>query len=442
MTYIIAALIIIIVGSLDRSNAAMTICMEMYAAGALFILAFLRKNRKSSFRLFNIVFSVYIIMAYIVSLSFSANNNFLLSDPSKYIYTYMFRTSYFLTSEDFLNCYLGLADNNFLYNAYLNLMSNYANKSLGGMTVFVMTLCQTVWGILSSLVLYRILIRHYGQQQAFKYTLMFAICSLFLFYSTVIVRDIIIWFFFLCALDIVDSKFSVLGIVILIVLALLAWGIRLYSGVFAFSFVAYYIFARSLNSRFKFPAMLLVLVSLYFTASYVFNSQLMEQTLNELDQYDSFSLERSAGGVYSQLMQLPTGINHLAVVLFTMIRPLPPFGIFEGANTLSHFVMSSMQLIAGFFWFVVFYSLLGHLFFRMRIFKIPFEKSVLFILCMVFLMANASHPDIRRMLPVYPFLFLLLTDICKTNNIPLLRNKISLSLMAIYIAMAFGMSLA
>ena len=118
----------------------------------------------------------------------------------------------FFNGEDLYKCYFEFSDSNLLYNAYLNVMAVFANTKLDGMTVFGMTLLQTVWGILSSIVLFRILTRHIEVDKAFRYTLIFSLCSLFLFYSTVIIRDIIICFLYLCAFDIVDRKFSLLGV--------------------------------------------------------------------------------------------------------------------------------------------------------------------------------------------------------------------------------------
>lgn len=318
-------------------------------------------------------------------------------------------------------------------------MAVFANTKLDGMTVFGMTLLQTVWGILSSIVLFRILTRHIEVDKAFRYTLIFSLCSLFLFYSTVIIRDIIICFLYLCAFDIVDRKFSLLGVLKLLILVILAWGIRLYSGIFMVTFLTYYVYVRFRNSQLKSVATILFAAVIIAAGVGLMASSLMEQTTAELQGYEELSAERSAGGIVSKLQTLPPGISHLAIVLFTMIRPLPPLGIYIGAETFSHFVMSTMCLIAGFFWFVVFYSLCYKLFIQKYIFKISFETVVLLIVCLVFLLANASHPDIRRMLPVFPVLFTQYAILCEHENEKPFGWKIPKFLMTVYVALAIGL---
>ena len=127
----------------------------------------------------------------------------------------------------------------------------FVNNYLGGITVYGLTICNTIWGVLSSVVLFRILKRRLDLNRAFSLSLVFALCSLFLFYSTVIIRDIIICFFFLVAFDIVDQKFSLSGVIKLLSIVLIVWGIRLYSGLFLIVFLGYYFYKRSYNSVFK-----------------------------------------------------------------------------------------------------------------------------------------------------------------------------------------------
>ncbi|MEY8686515.1 hypothetical protein AB9N12_10420 [Bacteroides sp. AN502(2024)] len=318
-------------------------------------------------------------------------------------------------------------------------MAMFANNDLGGMTVYGITLLQTVWGILSAIVLFRILSRHFEVEKAFHYTLLFALCSLFLFYSTVVIRDIVICFLYLCAFDVVDQKFSLTGLMKLGVIMILAWGIRLYSGIFATAFIGYYLYVRCRTGNLKLITTFLFAVLLIVVAGAILSSSLVEQTTAELEGYEELSAERSAGGMVSKLQSLPFGISYFAIVCFTMVRPLPPFAIYSGVQTFSHIVMSSMCLIAGFFWFVVFYSLCCQLFLKKYIFKIPFEQVVMLLVCLVFMLANASHPDIRRMLPVFPILFIQFAEICEAEKVTLFDSKISKCLMAFYVVMAFGM---
>lgn len=436
---IVNLLLVLVVSVIDDSVSSFFFLCMIYLLGIVFSLIIPKEYKKDEIKLFDVIYLVYIISALIVSFSFSTTDYYLVSDSSRYIETYMQGTQMFFDSEDLSKCYLEFSDSNLLYNAYLNAMAIFTNTKLGGMTVLGMTLLQTIWGILSSIVLFRILARHIEVKKAFRYTLIFALCSLFLFYSTVIIRDIVICFFYLCAFDIVDRKFSLLGVIKLLILIILTWGVRLYSGVFLITFLAYYIYARFRNSHFKAVATLLFAFLIVAAGAALMASSLMEQTTAELQGYEELSAERSAGGMVSKLQSLPLGISHLAIVLFAMIRPLPPFAIYAGAETFSHFIMSSMFLVAGFFWFVIFYSLCYKLFVKKYIIKISYETVVLLIVCLVFLMANASHPDVRRMLPVYPVLFVLYSILCEHEGKRLFGGRIPKMLMTVYVVLAIGL---
>ena len=431
---IVCLILVVVLSVLDYSASTSCFLCVIYFLGMVYSLTIPKEYKEYGVRLFNGIFPVYIVCALLVSISFSISDNYLVSDSSRYIENYMQRTQMFFDSEDLYKCYFEFSDSNLLYNAYLNIMAMFANTKLDGMT-----LLQTVWGILSSIVLFRILARHIEVDKAFRYTLIFSLCSLFLFYSTVIIRDIIICFLYLCAFDIVDRKFSLLGVLKLLILVILAWGIRLYSGIFMVAFLAYYVYVRFRNSQLKSVATILFAAVIIAAGAGLMASSLMEQTTAELQGYEELSAERSAGGIVSKLQTLPPGISHLAIVLFTMIRPLPPLGIYIGAETFSHFVMSTMCLLAGFFWFVVFYSLCYKLFVQKYIFEISFETVVLLIVCLVFLLANASHPDIRRMLPVFPVLFTQYAILCEGEDETLFGWKIPKLLMTIYVALAIGL---
>lgn len=430
-------LVLIIIASVfDGKISTFLILCSIFILGMLFSLFLSKGKRILGFKLFEIVYFAYVLSALIVSTSFSASDNFMLSDASRYIENYMHRTQLYFDSEDFYDCYFQFSDSNLLYNFYLNVAAMFANKSLDGLSVYGMTLLQTGWGVLSSIVLFRILARHVRIERAYRYTLVFLLCSMFLFYSIVIVRDIIICFLYLCAFNIIDKKFSWLGVINLLLLIFLTWGIRLYSGVFLFTFLAYYLYLRFRKSRLKSIATILFLVVVLFAVSGMMTSSLMEQTTADLQHNEELSAERSAGGLVSTLLSLPPGISQLAIVLFTMIRPLPPLGIYVNVETFSHFIMATICLVAGFFWFVVFYSLCYKLFVKKCIFKIPFENIIFLAICMVFLLAAATHPDIRRMLPVFPVLFVQYVVLCEKGRTKLFSSIESKMLIVIYIALA------
>lgn len=439
MLFILVLFTIALLALFDGSIASFILSLEMYAIGVIVVLLFKGGNSKYRFRLYNVIFEIYFVLAYIVSLSFSTTEHFIVSDSMRYIESYMNRTSFNFGIDNLIECYAGFADNNLLFNKYLNIMAIYANNSLGGMTVYGLTLCQTIWGVLSSVVLFRILARRFDVKKAFRYAIVFAICTQFLFYSTVIIRDIVICFFYLCAFDIIDREFSLSGLVELILIMFIVWGIRLYSGIFVASFIAYYVYVKCRYGQFRHIATFFFAIVIILAASYMLRSSLVEQTVDELNHFEELTAKRSAGGIMSKLQSLPPGISQFVIVLFIMVRPMPPLGIYAGVGSFSNFVMATMLLVAGFSWFVLFFSFGYQLIVKKYITKIPLEKLVLLLVCLVFMLANASHPDIRRMMPVFPILYVQYAEICQANGTSLFSSRISKNLIKFYVIIAIGM---
>ena len=81
----------------------------------------------AAFKLYNIVFIVYSLLALVVSFSFSIKDFFLVSDPSRYLDFFLNSTYVFWDKERIIECYLEYKDNNALHNAYLNNIAVYVN---------------------------------------------------------------------------------------------------------------------------------------------------------------------------------------------------------------------------------------------------------------------------------------------------------------------------
>lgn len=409
MKIFIAFFVSLLIAVVDGVGSAVMLIFTLLT-GMLICMSLPQKQRSRGMNLLAIVFSIYVSVAYIASLSFSKSEFFYVSDAMRYIENYIKRTTFYYSQQDFYDCYFQVSDSNLLFNAYLNEMALIMNKYFGGMTVYGMTLCLTIFGVLSSLILYRIFLRHFNETYAYNQVLIFSLCSQFFLYSTVIVRDVVICFLYLVAFDIIDRKFSLKGFLMLFVVMLLAWGVRLYSGVFLGAFIWYYLYTKMSNGSARFVGKFLAILFGVIIAVAIIGSSFMEQATEELEVYEGLSQARSAGGIVSRLMKLPPGISHMCIVFFTMIRPLPPFSPFVGVESFSNFSIATLSFISGFFWFVCFYTYVFLVALNRHLKKLDFNKILLLGIVFLFLLANASHPDVRRMLPVFPIIYLLICE--------------------------------
>lgn len=409
MSIFVAFLVVLLLTVADGVGSAVMLMFTLLT-GMLICMTLPQKQRSRGMNLLAMVFSIYVSVAYIASLSFSSSESFYVSDSMRYIEGYIKRTTFYYNQQDFYDCYFHFSDSNLLFNAYLTEMALIMNKYFGGMTVYGMTLCLTIFGVLSSLILYKIFLRHFNETYAYNQVLIFSLCSQFFLYSTVIVRDVVICFLYLVALDIIDRKFSLKGFLMLFVVMLLAWGVRLYSGVFLGAFIWYYLYTKMSNGSARLVGKFLAILFGVIIAVAIIGSSLMEQTTEELEVYEGLSQARSAGGIASRLMKLPPGISHLCIVFYTMIRPLPPFSPFVGVESFSNFSIATLSFISGFFWFVCFYTYTFLAIFNHQLKKLDSNKLLLLGIVFLFLLANTAHPDVRRMLPVFPIIYLLMSE--------------------------------
>ena len=419
MVLIVALLLILVISLLDGSWAS------AFAGVFILLISLLQsqracvKDKTKSLLLAETVFIVYFTMAFIISLAFEGGNKFYVSDPLRYINAYLDRASFYYDLQYFVDCYFRFSDTNALYNGYLLAVSVFANNVLGGATVFYLTLAQTFFGLLSINVLFRILSIYLPSREAFKQTIVFAFCSLFLLYSSLIIRDIVITYFYLLAIEIVLKKYRTVNIVWLFVLLFITWGVRLYSGLFMVSFIALYFYLRVLNTRIRAIALPLFIAVAIAAGAVLLESVIYEQSVAEIDQYTEMTqtAEEASGGLISALYRLPPGISHVAIMFYSQMAPFPPVGPLLRVNSLPSLVIALDVFIFEVFWLFVFYILLWSFISLKTYKKLETNELFLFGLAIVFILANTAHPDIRRMMPVYPITYLLYCK-CKLFYVP------------------------
>lgn len=366
-----------------------------------------RNLLKSRLRLWRIVSLVYLMSALIVSFSFSDSDFFVVSDSANYIAK--FGKVLFVSSKNTMDTismtYLDFGDNNGLFNSIINYMSYIANRNFDGVNSYYFALLSVMFGVLSTITLFRILSQYYFVKDATKFTLLFAFLSLYHFYSVVIIRDICITTFYLLSFEVVLKNFSVRGLLLLVLYMLLAWGFRLYSGLFISLFILYYVYLPLSQSKFKYiliPVFGLILAYFVFSSMYI-----IDQTMEELENYSEFTQEgaEKSGGLVGKLLSLPPVIKQIVLVFYSQITPLPPYLLLFEVKTPSHLYMAIMVIVYEIFWFLVSYTLFYMLLLKKYYKQLRVQDLLLLLVVLVFIIANTSHPDIRRMMPVYPIIY-------------------------------------
>ena len=138
----------------------------------------------------------------------------------------------------------------------------------------------------------------------------------------------------------------------------------------------------------------------------IMSASVVSQTMEEVQGYTELSQENSGkGGFVNKLMSLPFGIKHIFLLLFTMIKLLPPLVMYNGVDSLSDFVAATVFSGNFLFWYVVFYLTIIGLVLKKGYKNLSINDYLLLSVSFLFLFVNTAHADIRRMMPIFPVLY-------------------------------------
>jgi len=320
-------------------------------------------------------------------------------------------TSYDLIWGELEKCYTELGDNNGLYNSILRLIGILCYKNGEIASSFLITLPQTLFGILTVQTVFRIFDNFFVASKAYRYTIIYGLCSLTLLYSGIIVRDITIAFCFTLCINIIVRPFHISGLLKLAVIMLICAGFRLFSGLFIAFFILYYILF-STNSKTKrvfiYSGMIVVLGAIA-TSAYV--EQLFNQTSEEITGYSEWQSDvaGTVDGFSGKLRKLPTGFSNVALSLFSQMNPFPPYSTLMGDNlTLAQSYMGGLMSLSSIWWFYISYGLLYFLILKRGYKKLEAKYLLLIAIAWILIVVSSTmHVDIRRLIPVYPIIYLM-----------------------------------
>ena len=358
-------------------------------------------------RVFLIVFIAYYFCTFIISHIFDSNHFYYVSDAMRdidYVNSHQTFSLVTVLGELYL-CYFEFADNNALFQISLNLFGNLGRNLDGVVPTFYITQMITAFGAWSSIYVYRLIRNYYNNDNAVKYALTFCLLSAFLLYSTVVIRDIIICFFYLIGYNVSLSKFRLDKLILLIILFFIIWGIRFYSGLFFLVIVCYYLYSNFNKTKWKFILVPMLLIGMVIGLAK--SGMVIQQSTEELSFYQDLAKDRSVqGGLSNSFDGLPVGIKQIVLLIFSQFIPFPPYSFMLEASTFPQFFLGTLCFIMSVWWFFIFYTLLGYLFFRMRLFQLPTDLLFFVGISFVYILLNTAQIDIRRMIPVYPLLYL------------------------------------
>lgn len=409
---IIALLVILLTLLCSGSFASFLMASLIYAIGHVFCSSIKNNQRDKAKLLFNIVFSCLTLFACIHYLDTVVSwNSFAYDWKDEYKFWLLSEeiSQYSTIKNLFYDCFTyrniggGLIDNPG-YVFYVGSLALISENWLDGNNLLLQFLGSVMFGSLSSIVLYKIFLLYFDSKKAFKYVLTFSLCSVAFSYGFVFLRDISIFFFFALIIYFVHKKFKVYYLVLLILLSFITFQLRFEHGLFSVIFIGVYLYKSFRKVKIMIP--FFIIIAVFILYKYFIES--IDSALKTMEMYSEFT-ENSAqeeGGLSIYIFRLPPIIKEIVLFLYVGMKPMPPWGDLISSPNIFKGIISLHTIIYELFWFLVYYLTFKWLVLNRKIKELPMDLIILIIVSIVFIVLNLSNPNHRRIMAVYPIIYI------------------------------------
>lgn len=441
LSFILAGIVSISVFFFTYSWATLVFSLFIFTFGNIFCYFISSKKQNlSEVTIFNWVFVFYVLLSINYFLGYKADWDFFIQD-------WRDEYKFFLITES--NQYLSITQNykdSFidriyieygLYVFYISSLASIAHNYFDGNHLLLQFLGSTLFGVLSSVILYKILNLYVESNKAYKYTLIFMFLSIFNYYSYNLIRDVVIAFFFICGIYFsLNSKYkrSIRNLLLMFLCNWLVFELRVESGLIYALMTLYVVF----NTFKKNKILLLVfgLMSVVFAGFMLavrIDSLLM--SFNNYSDFTTDSINNNEGGLSQYAYSLPPVIKEITIAFLSQIQPFPSWLNVISANNPYQVLHGLLQIIYSFFWFVIFLSILKWLIIDKKISTLRTELKVLLVILFIFLVSNSVNMSLRRIIGFYPFIFLIYIYLKEKEISCDNFKKVTLLCVIIYISM-------
>ncbi|MBD0778096.1 hypothetical protein HPE56_09855 [Maribacter sp. ANRC-HE7] len=414
LAVLVSAGVIVLTGS--TSIATSLLYFVTLGTGISFWLT--KGNRRDRLNLLKIFFSsyvAYVLFSLVSYLDYNAINDFFLF-PDQTLFFEVGETLGKGTglSQIFQDCFiLRIHEENEGAYFIFGLIGFVANKYFDGNSILLQSLHVGFMAMILNLFLYKTIRFHTYRSEALKFALLFAFFSPLFFYAPWILRDVHIALLYAIGIYMMHTRFTIKRLLLFIPLIIVTLEFRLEMGLFSFFMPVYYFYFRGKKHRnYKF-----LLTSFIFVGVAVFGMILnflvtsIEATLKSFESYSSYTEENLGGGLGAMLYELPVGLKQLAVTFFSQIMPFPAWGKFLVSETSFEYIISLIECCGAIFWSCLF-LFMTFAFTNKKVRKhLSKENIVMLVIALVFLLGNSSEMNTRRILCIYPLIFILYLNI-------------------------------
>lgn len=410
----IAFIIILASAAISGSGAALFFSLFTFVAGHLFCLTVPLGARDNARKVFNVVLSLSIVFALLHYFelsegyqSFVSSMNGLGGDEYSFWILSEEISNYSSLTKIINDCFVDrIHIENEGYIFYIGLLAYASEILFDGNHLFLQCMGSVFFGALLSIVIYKILLLYFDSKKSANYTLLYSLLSVVFAFSFKLIRDVHIAFFYAVSIYVVLLKFSVRGLLVLILNVLILWQLRFEHGLFALVFIAYYLYERIKRNI---PLVVLLAISvLSIFIVYFWDALLSAQAgMDHYVEYTNDAVMSKNDSLGSYVYLFPPPLREIIIVFLSQIQPFPSWiSMNESLNTYAS-IIASHDIIRTFFWYIVFYSMILWILFNKIYKRVPSKLKYLLLITFVFLFFNASNMHSRRIMCLFPIIFLI-----------------------------------
>ena len=408
---IATVVVLIIVGALSVSIASVAMLLFTLLIGFIFTRALANNyeefNLLTSALLFSFVVVTFLVTMQWLSIEYDWSS-FADYDNDHY--------KFFMASQDgasarsipsiFDNCVLGgVYWENGGYYFLIQLIAFIANNLFDGNCVILQLLGSTAFFVWFSVFFSKTLMYFCPNEKVKYYTFFYiAFCPLIL-HSLGIHRDVHVAFFYMVLIYLTLCKnANVITVGLQLLIAFILFYFREQHGLFAVSFVGLSLLLS--QSRSKWVLILVAIaafVAFGVTIAYIIGSNLAD-TNDFYNAYRDAALSGLDSGLGRYVYMLPTPIKELAQIVVLQMR-FPPWGALEVASNPYAMVVGVEGFLVAALWFYIFVCIIAYLV-KYGFTQLPKSLSYGMLFLFIFLLLNSSNFDSRRVVCMYPFMFI------------------------------------
>lgn len=439
----LAILILTISGIFSQSFAVSFFLLLSLALGGIMVFALcpVNINRKDLFDVYYISFCVFVFLTTIQWLGNDINTAFNVEENDQYRFWLASQSNGTASlSMIYKEC---IIDNIYIENGgyyfYLRAIAYFADHFFDGNHLLLQQLTSAVPGIYISIFLFFIISKLTSSERIKGYALSGILLTPLLTNSVGLHRDSLIAFLYVVIIYIwICKPLNAKNVIIQLLLAFLMISLREQHGFFAFSFVGLsLISSRSSSSRSLYVIAFLILFLALGSSIIVNVISNFQDTVTYYDDFRNKALSGVNSGLGRHIYSLPTPIKQVAQILVLQMQ-FPSWAPLASATNFYYVIMGLVILAVNVFWFYVFiYTVLSIRKFGLK--GIPFIIKLALLVFIGFVILNCSNLDLRRVVCVYPLLFMAyvyyrenITDCFFNRNIKRNYTIAYLMLVAIY----------